>query len=586
MHTLLKRPLHVLSNRLRRKLRPAERMKEKWTADFSKPEKSCFDIKPEFSHNAYLDSGSLFLGLKKKSCMAWLETADRVYVDQLIEARLRFDGLGGYCAAGIMFRVVDGGTYYLALFSSKGYFRVDAVTRNVPSPLVGWTEAPGLDGSDVGLGIIARGDHLVFLLNGRWIAEARDGSIPGGHLGLALVSYNDAVDAIADAAGELQFPAAQETYTCKAWLDYLSVDSRPAAVDGEYNRWCGNAEISAESRLRLAESYAALGRCDSAYDQILKAWQQREESARSVMATYTEMRTRGELLFAARMAVRMGRYETAREYVDDCLAMDDDASYDGSDALDALSQKAIILNSQEKYAELAGFLPDCIQRANAGGDSTRLSALYALLGHAYWNLQDYKASAATWEKAFGLNARGGLYAAKAADAFEMLGKHTQALHLRIDAGNCFLQEQDLTELGALVPKLLATGKKSWEAHALAGKWALASGDFDYADVELALSEELRHAEQVQHAVQPQQEAGPTDLEKKPVVKARKAPAKKPVGNAVDKKPARKPANNTADKKPAPKAKPKPSAPAGKKPTTKASAPAKKAPAKKSRGKTP
>ena len=512
MLTLLKRPLHILSNRLRRNLRPAERMKEKWTADFSRPERSCFDIKPEISHNAYLDNGSLFLGLRKKNRMAWIETADRVYVDQLIEARFRFDGQGGYCAAGVMFRIVEGGTYYLALFSSKGYFRVDAVTKNNPSPLVGWTEAPGLDGNGASLSIIAWGGHFIFLLNGRWIAEARDGSIPGGHLGLALVSYDEAASTGAEggwANAEALYPppglpssAVQEGYVCKAWLDFLSVDSRPAAVGAEYEKWRGSAEISAESRLRLAESYAALGRFGPAYDQILKAWEQRAAAARSVMATYTEMRARGELLFAARMALWMGQYETAEEHIDTYLSMEDGSSHDGDDGSGAFSQKAIILSAQGKHAELAKFLSGHIQRVSAKGNAPGLPSLYALLGHAFWNLQDYAAAADAWEEAFSLNADGGLYAASAADALEALGQNTRALRFRIDAANCFLRQGDSREMEALVPKLLAVGKKSWEAHALAGKWAFALGDFDRAETELSLSDKLRQA------AQPKQEADP------------------------------------------------------------------------------
>ncbi|MCL2270475.1 MAG: hypothetical protein FWC24_03925, partial [Treponema sp.] len=119
MFTFIKRLLYVLSNKLRRPHQPVEWMKEKWIADFSKPEKSCFDIKPEISYNAYLEKNTLFLGLKKKNCMAWLETVNRVYVDQVIEARFRFDNHGGYCAAGIMFRITGQG-YYIALVSSKG----------------------------------------------------------------------------------------------------------------------------------------------------------------------------------------------------------------------------------------------------------------------------------------------------------------------------------------------------------------------------------------------------------------------------------------------------------------------------------
>ena len=416
-------------------------MKEKWIADFSKPERSCFIIKPEISFDANLDKGSLFLGLKKKNRMAWLETADRVYVDQVIEARFRLDSLGGYGAAGVMFRIMEGGTYYLALISSKGYFRLDAVNNNIPRTLVGWTEAPGADGHDVSLEIITREDHLIFILNGRWVAEAHDASIPGGHLGFALVCYDS------DQAGT-------ETYVCRSWLDWLSVDSRFSAVEAEYQKWKGSVEISAESRLRLAESHAALDRCGAAYDQILRAWKQREEAARSVSATYTEMRAREELLFAARMAVKLEQYEAAREYIETCLA----SGADGAGDMEALAEKAKILSAQNKHAELAEFLPGCIERMEAGKDKTGLNSLYALLGHACWNLKDYKAAAAAWDRAFILSKDNGLYAVSAANAFEALGKKKEALKRRLDGGKCFLLHKDCTELEALIPKLLTASR--------------------------------------------------------------------------------------------------------------------------------
>jgi hypothetical protein len=386
MSILAKRPLHVFSSKLRRRRQPVDRMKEKWAADFSKPEKSCFDIKPEFSYNAYLEKGSLFLGLKKKNCMAWIETANRVYVDQVIEARFRFDSHDGYCATGIMFRMTGQGSYYLALVSSKGYFRLDAVNNHIPRPLIGWTEAPGLNENHVKLGIIARGDHFIFVLNGKWLAEAFDASIPGGHLGFALASYEDTPD-------------------CQSWLHFLSVDARPSAVSAEYQKWRNALEIYAECRLRLAESFAALDRYDAAYNQILKAWKQREDAARSVMATYTDARTAAELLFAARMALQLGQYTAAEEYINARLAMD----VTNADALTIGAEMAKILSAQNKNEELAAFLPDYIKRAKAEKKHADIPPLYALPGHAFWNLQDYKAAAAAWGKAAGLDTHNALY---------------------------------------------------------------------------------------------------------------------------------------------------------------------------------
>jgi hypothetical protein len=413
MFTFSKRPLYVLSNKLRCRLSrhrpPVERMKEKWIADFSKPEKSCFDIKSEISYNAYLEKSpslikgaaskdsALFLGLKKKNCMAWLETANRVYVNQIIEARFHFDSLEAYCATGIMFRIAGQGSYYLALVSSKGYFRLDAVNNNIPTPLIGWTETPGLNEREVKLGVIAQNDHLIFFLNGRWIAEAHDASIPGGHLGFALVSYDS---------------DAQEEYVCKTWLNYLSVDSRANAVDAEYKKWSNNVEISAESRFRLAESFAAIDRFNAAYSQILKAWRQREEAARSVMATYTETRTRGELFFAALMTSWLERYADAEEYINECLAM----GVSDADELNVVAEKAKILSCRDKNADLAAFLPVYIKKY------ADIPSLHALLGHAHWNLKDYKAAAAAWNKAYSLDKNNALYESLKKQAHEKLRK--------------------------------------------------------------------------------------------------------------------------------------------------------------------
>ncbi|MCL2191204.1 MAG: hypothetical protein FWB79_04385 [Treponema sp.] len=458
-------------------------MRERWVANFSKPERSCFVIKPEISRHAKLEKGSLFLGLKKSNLMAWLETAGRVYVDQVIEARFRLDGLGGYCAAGIMFRVMENGTYYLALVSNRGYFRLDAVNDRVPRTLVGWTEVVGADRDDAGivLGIVARGDHLVFTLNGKWVAEASDGSIPGGHLGFSLVSYG------ASDSGE---PCGSPDTVCEARLDYLSVDSRPSAVEREHGKWTGGAGISAENRLRLAETFAALDNFGAAYGQVLKAWKQREDAARSVMATYTDTRGGKELLFAARMASLLGLHEKAEEYVNTCLSA---GTRDGVNETEVLAEKAKILSAlgesaPDKLKELVAFLPGYIEGLEAKAESPPDPRLYALLGHAWWNLGKYQASAEAWSRAFELNGDNGLYAENAAEAYGKLGRKDESLGYFIAGGSRYLRQAEFEKLGALVPRLLAVGRNRREAHMLAWEWAKGMGDFERAEAEFALAE--------------------------------------------------------------------------------------------------
>jgi len=450
-------------------------MKEKWVADFSKPERSCFDIKPEISYDAKLEKGSLFIGLKEKHRMAWLETANRVYVDQVVEARFRFARSGSYCAAGIMFRVEKNGSYYLALVSSKNYFRLDAVNDGVPRTLVGWTEAPGAgeDGAapeKIVLKIIAMGGRFVFVVNGKWVAEADDASVPGGHLGFALVSYSSK---LSDELTAAQLPAAADGFVCGAWLEHLSVDSRPNAVESELRKWDEGTEISAESRLCLAETFSALNNFEAAYEQVLKAWKQRENAARSVTATYTDLRTGSELLLAARLASQLDRYETAEEYINACLSAETCDMMDDANKSKLLAERVKVLSALNKFDELVRFLPDCIgkleEETNLQG-MPPIHSLYAVLGHAWWNLKNREAAAAAWDKAFALNGQNALYAERASAAYEKLGRKEEALRCLIAGGNCLLEQANLEKLKALVPKLLALGDNSREVVALAARW--------------------------------------------------------------------------------------------------------------------
>jgi len=497
--------------------------KEKWTADLSRPEKSFFDIKPEISRNAYPEKGSLFIGLKNKSYATRLETPVNIFSDQVINARFRIESPGTKCAAGIMFRMKEKGTYYLAQVSNENFFRFDLIRNGVSKPLIGWIHAycPGAVSAvrtggrrnrgslpDVKLNIIARGDYFIFLVNGKWVAEIRDDSIPGGRsvggqknegrLGFSFESYEITENNGTGGNDHQVFAnerSVHERYLCQAWLDFLSVDSRKASVEAEYEKWKDNPEISAESRLYLAESLTFQGRAGEAYDQILKTWKRREEAARSVTATYTEMRARGELLLAARTAERLGKYENAEEYINAYFTVGIAGSVKDPGVTDAIAVKAKLLSFLGKYGDLAEFLSENIKRAEKSGGEPRepaltnpsgtaadsadmkgLPVLHALFGYACMNLQNYKSAAEAWDKAFSLDPDNGLYAVSAADAYEMTGDTKAALNKRLEGGKCFLRQEDNTELEKLIPKLTAAGKRSREARELVEKWAAVSGN--------------------------------------------------------------------------------------------------------------
>jgi tetratricopeptide (TPR) repeat protein len=484
MFPFLKRSLYILFNKIRRWLRPNKTTEEKWITDFSKAEKIPFDIKPESSYDAYRENGPLCLSLKKTGSIAWLESPERRFRDQIIEARLRLDSLGGYAATGLMFRITGEGNYYLALVSSKGYFRLDLMKNDSPLPLIGWTEVPVSamradgEGQDITFTInftaAACGDHLIFLVGGQWIAETYDTALTDGRIGFALASYE---------AGTRQAKSifVNTVPTCRAWLDFLSVDSRSKSVEEFHKKWDDSMAIPAESRFHLAETFAALSAFSSALTQIIRAWNRREEAAQSVTATYTETRMRKELLLAARMVLRLERYDEAEEYLDACL----EQGWDGPVGEGAATEKMKILDKLERYSELKDFIIKYI------GNKENDPALYALLGRTHWNLKEYEAAAAAWDRAFELDKENGFYAVSAANAYILLGKNDEALKRCLEGGRIFLRQDNNEELGALVPKLLSLGERDWETRALVGKWAFGTGDYDLSESELILAENVR-----------------------------------------------------------------------------------------------
>ncbi|MDR2257836.1 MAG: tetratricopeptide repeat protein [Treponema sp.] len=500
---------------LRKKKHPApsphEIVEELWNADFSKPNRTHFDIKSETSYDAYLYRRTLGLGLKKAGCLAWVEAPEYRYGDQEINARFRLDSLGGYAAAGLLFRMVDEGTYYMALVSGKGYFRLDAVRNRMPFPLIGWTEVPapeadasglGEKGADQGAGpetvdltVIAFGHHLVLVINGIWAAELNDPSIASGTLGFILASYEAAPRQAEDAP-----------YTAQAFLESLSVDSRISRVEAAYKVWKDSAAIPAESRFRLAETFAAMGEPAPALIQLKRAWEQRPpvrpdqdreadhgpEPLPEVPPDFLpevppdfrpDRRTQRELLLAARLAFQLDLYGEAEEYIEASLAQ----GRETPEGREALTEKAKILYGEKKFAELRDYAEGAL------GLKENDPVLHTLLGHAAWSLEDYEKAAAAYDRAFELDGENGLLAKNAANVYEVLGRRDEALKRYLAAGRIFLNQENYTDLGLLAPKLLSLGADDWEAHALAGKWAYGIEDWAMAEAEFITAEKQRTA---------------------------------------------------------------------------------------------
>jgi tetratricopeptide (TPR) repeat protein len=491
MPAFSKRFFYTLVSKIRNKNKEGS-SQNKLTIDFTKKQKSPFDIKSESSYNSYLSNGSLLLGMRKSNCIAWVEIPDLEYGDNIIETKIRLDSLGGYASTGIIFRIQEEDSYYLALVSGKGYFRFDVIKDGAPKALIVWTEIPDFDGVNIDLKIITYGTYFIFIINDKWIAQTNDDSISEGRLGFALASYEIAAEKD-DKEEENHIDVTNgNEYTCKALMDYFSVDTRYKTVEEKYTYWTDDSKINADQRLRLAESFAVMGKSSKALEQIKRAWKRRDDAIRSAEVSYTEVRTKKELLLAERMAYDLGQYEESEKYVN--LILEQYAN--SEEGKTALTEKAKILNELNKFTELKEFL------LNNSGNLNKDIDYYTMLGRCHFEMKEYIDSAHTWEKAFKKNNENGVYAINAANSFELANEKEKALPLFISAAKIFLRQDNSIELSALIPNLSALGEKNWEARSIIGKWAFSIEDYDRCVKELSTAEKLRNSSR------PRQKADP------------------------------------------------------------------------------
>ena len=474
------RKLQFLRSKLsRQKPDPDEIVEELWIADFGKEKHARFDIKSESSYDANLRKNlfypghSLVLALKKESCIAWVEAPEHRYGDMVISGAIRLDSRGGYGAGGILFRMVDSGTHYSLLISSKSYFRLDVIRNGMPLPLVGWTELPQSTGSLLGpdqtvdFKIIAYGGHFVIVLRGEWAAEISDTSIPEGTLCLTAASYESG-----DPAYSVIRNTENAIYTTEVFLESFSVDSRVVEVQAAYEKWHDSPDIDPQARIRLAETFAAMEQHNAAMVQLTKSWNKEGHQ-----------KTQMEYLLAGQLAQRLGLMADAEKYISECFQLDVE-SHEGKEAV---TEMAKILYTGKRFKELKNYCAEAIKI------KTDDPALWIFQGHACWSLKDYKNAAAAYEQAFELDKENGIPAKNAANVYEVMGRKKEALACYLEAGSVFLKAGNYNDLGLLVPKLTTLGEDNQEARSLAGKWAFAVEDWKMAEAEFKQAEINRKA---------------------------------------------------------------------------------------------
>jgi tetratricopeptide (TPR) repeat protein len=453
-------------------------------AKFALTKQHPFNIKSEDSYNVSLSDNALSLGLKKTNLIAYTDIPKIEYQDHVIDAKIRLDSMGGYASTGIIFRIMSQDSYYMALVSSKGYFRFDVVKDGAPRTLIAWTEIANFDGSNIDLKIITYGSYLIFTVNGTWVAEISDDSIQNGTLGFVAASYDTDYDTGA--------AKKNSKYTCAAYLNYISIDARVSAIENEFKKWTSDTSINADSRLRLAETFAVMDKPAKAMDQINRAWKRRDDVIRGIATTYTEARTKKELLLASRMSFRLGQFKEALEYIDSLIEQWP-ASPEGKLAF---AEKIKILNELDMFEDLKEFLQSQADKLEKDID------YYIMYARCCFELKEYRASANAWKEAYKMNRENGVYAANAANSLEQMGRKKEAAAFYLEAGKNFLRQDNNAELEVLIPKILTIGKDNWEAHGLAGKWYFSIEDYDNCNKEFVKAEKLRIEKKPRPAADP------------------------------------------------------------------------------------
>jgi len=520
MFGFLKR-LFGLTSPVQQEIDPDEIAKEQWQADFSRPDEPGkaplvrFSITTENQYRAYLEDGEFCLGIKKTNCIAWTENMIFRYQDLYMKGRIRLDNCGGYAAAGFIFRMVDERTYYMVLVSNRGYFRLDLVRNSIPLALAGWTEAPYMSKSNTptefDLELITYGSRILLLINGQWAGSWNDPSLPEGRIGFVAASYETDREDQAGKEGQAG------EFAALAMLRSFSLDSRIEEVARLYDKLEDTA--LPENRIRLAETFTALGQVNPALVQLRKAWERRATLTKTIteaedavmLAALRDnstdvLRPEKELLLGAKLAMALNLWSEASEYIEEALRLK------GELLPEFRNLKAALLYSQQAYDALIKFFTKLCSggarshtKASSVKDKTSElfadpQAAYNLVGHAYFYSNDYKKAAEMYDHSFLLDEKNGIAAKNAAAAYELCGKNKKALERYIQAGRAFLADDQYEELGLLIPKFRLLGESNWEAAALTGKWAFGIEAWADAEKELARAETLRRkAHTEQHA---------------------------------------------------------------------------------------
>ncbi|HSW49082.1 MAG TPA: tetratricopeptide repeat protein [Bryobacteraceae bacterium] len=417
----------------RRAPEPGAEVKELWTSELDRPSAGRFLPVDEDRYTAsYRQGGGFELVLRGRDLFGWADAPEPRHEDLALEADILFEGTGRR-AAGFRLRASGEGDFLYVLVSDRGYLRVDAVFNGKPHPIVPWTECPSPVGPSFNLKVVLTDSRLVAAVDDLWTAECEDDTLRQGILSFAAQNYGEADEA-------------------RCVLQRILVETRPLEVEAWSLHWSSLKKTDPIQRLRLARSLAAAGLDIPALIQLRKAEKSRPLDGEG-------------LLLRAESSLRLGLLDDAEVALRACLAAPDAP---GSETARLAGEElANILYLRGRYLELRDELTSRDISANP-----RLSGL---LGHAHWNLGDWKKAAAAYGQAARLEPDMPIFSLNEARSWDQAGKRKEAADAFEKAARGFLSQEAFDDLEECIRRLKVLRPKSDTTAALDGKMLFREG---------------------------------------------------------------------------------------------------------------
>jgi tetratricopeptide (TPR) repeat protein len=332
----------------------------------------------------------------------------------------------------LIFRYVNDENFYYLSLSTKGLIRVDALFNAKPYTVLPWTEATQ-PGENFDVSLVCRGRVFHLYKSSSWVAEMVDDYFSSGRLGLGGQLF--------EAKGELSYA-----------VDVFNLESRSAEVVTRLDQLQETLPSKPDQRFTLAQGYFSVGKYDEAVHQLL------------AMPISLAQKPEEGLLFIEALR-RSGDIRKALQELDSLLQRFPEWEQ-------GKREKAQLLYANNAFLDLKVYILENFDPQPEG-------TLAGLMGHAHFNLGNWKDAAECYYRASQGDGAEPLWSLNAARAFLKSGMPSEAKNSFIKAGRAFLDSDDLLYWGEII-EALSPHKKDPEVRSLMGKAAFLQGDTEGA----------------------------------------------------------------------------------------------------------